>query len=84
MSQTTIKSGIEPLESVVQGLRLGDNVVWQVDFLEDYSYFAEPFANQALRDGRTCIYLRFAPHPPILSPREGLKTIELHPQDRCQ
>ena len=73
----TIHSGIEALDKVLQGIRLGDNVVWQVDRLEDYGYFAEPFAEAAIADHRRLVYLRFASHPPVLSPRAGLETIEL-------
>ena len=47
-----VASGLPPLDEVLQGLRLGDNVVWQVDNLEDYVLFVEPFAQQAIRDGR--------------------------------
>jgi len=72
-------SGLAALDQVLQGLRLGDNVVWQVDRLEDYVQFAEPFARQSLRDGRRCIYLRFAPHPPILPALDGLATITVDP-----
>jgi len=63
MKTKTIKSGLSSLDEVLQGLRYGDNVVWQVDHLDEYKYFAEPFANQAINDWRKCIYLRFAPHP---------------------
>ena len=44
----TVKSGLASLDEVIQGLRYGDNVVWQVDHLEEYIYFAEPFASQAI------------------------------------
>ena len=74
-----ILSGMPPLDDVLQGLRPGDNVVWQVDTLEDYIHFAEPFAAQAMADRRTCLYLRFAPHPPVLQPRPGLTVIEVDP-----
>lgn len=74
-----VKSGIAPLDEVLQGLRLGDNVVWQVDNLEDYLHFARPFAEQAIADGRRCVYLRFAPHLPVLGPRPGLEIVEVDP-----
>jgi len=74
-----VQSGINALDQVLQGLRLGDNVVWQVDALDDYLHFAEPFINQALADRRKCIYLRFAPHAPVLAPGPGLQIIELDP-----
>jgi pyruvate,water dikinase len=79
METETVRSGIVSLDEVVQGLRLGDNVVWQVDRIEDYRYFAEPFASQGIRDGRDCVYLRFAQHAAILEPRPGLTIIELDP-----
>jgi len=68
------------LNEVIKGLRLGDNVVWQVDNLKDYVYFVEPFADQALHNGGNCVYLRFAPHPPIISPRHGLVIKEVDPR----
>ncbi len=79
MKSQSVASGLPPLDQVLQGIRLGDNVVWQVDRLEDYTLFAEPFARQAIRDGRRTIYFRFAPHPPILPAIEGLTTIEVSP-----
>jgi len=80
METETVRSGLAPLDEVIQGLRLGDNVVWQVDRLDEYVYFAEPFASHAIREKRQCIYLRFAPHPEILKDRPGLKVIEVDPE----
>lgn len=80
MATKTVSSGLSALDQTVQGLWLGDNVVWRVDRLEDYSHFAEPFARRAIADGRRCIYLRFAPHPPVLPEIKGVRTIEVDPQ----
>lgn len=79
METSEIPSGIQALDEVLQGIRLGDNVVWQVDRLEDYHYFAAPFAEAAIAARRRLVYLRFASHPPVLAPRPGLETIELDP-----
>jgi hypothetical protein len=79
MRSRTVTSGLPALDQVLQGLRLGDNVVWQVDRLDDYRHFAEPFARQAIRDGRRTIYFRFAPHTPILPAIDGLETIAVNP-----
>ncbi|MCJ7803756.1 MAG: PEP/pyruvate-binding domain-containing protein [Desulfobacterales bacterium] len=79
MDISTIHSGIQALDEVLHGIRLGDNVVWQVDSLEDYRYFAEPFAEAAIVARRRLVYLRFASHPPVLAPRPGMETIELDP-----
>ena len=43
-------SGLLPLDKLLQGLRWGDNLVWQVDQLEDYPYFARAFVTQSIRD----------------------------------
>lgn len=74
-----VESGIKGLDEAIQGLRLGDNVVWQVEYLPDYVFFAEPFIAKALRDGRRCVYIRFAPHPPVLEHRQGLEVVEIDP-----
>jgi hypothetical protein len=79
MATSEVPSGIKALDEVLQGIRLGDNVVWQVDRLEDYRYFAVPFAEAAIAAHRRIVYLRFASHPPVLAPQPGLETIELDP-----
>ena len=79
METSAIPSGIQALDEVLQGIRLGDNVVWQVDRIEDYRYFVQPFAEASIAARRPLVYLRFASHPPVLAPRPGLETIELNP-----
>lgn len=79
VASKTISSGLTPLDELLQGLHLGDNVVWQVDRLEDYPYFVEALAEQAIRDGLDCVYLRFAPHIAILEPRPGLTITRIDP-----
>jgi len=60
-------------------IRLGDNVVWQLDHLEDYPYFAQAFVDGASDTGFDCVYFHFSPHPAILKPRPGLTIIEIDP-----
>ncbi len=79
MRQVSVSSGIGGLDEILESLRLGDNVVWQIDDLSSYVFFVEPFVERALADGRACVYLRFAPHPPVLAPRPGLEVVELDP-----
>ena len=67
------RSGIPMMDEALQHIRLGDNVVWQVPSLREFRIVAERFAEQAIADGRNLIYIRFAEHEPILSPRPGLK-----------
>ena len=68
-----ICSGIPMMDEALQHIRLGDNVVWQVPSLDEFKVVAERFAEQAIADKRNLIYVRFAEHEPILTPREGLR-----------
>ncbi|MBN1692071.1 MAG: hypothetical protein JW845_00770 [Dehalococcoidales bacterium] len=74
-----IQSGLIPLDELLQGLRLGDNVVWKVDRLEDYPYFAQAFIDKAISDGFECVYLTFADQADILKQRPGLKIKKIDP-----
>ncbi|MBE6485321.1 MAG: phosphoenolpyruvate synthase [Methanosphaera stadtmanae] len=62
-----IKCGIEQLDETLDNIRLGDNVVWQVSNLKEFSYFAEPFIKQALEDKRNLVYINFGLHEPLIS-----------------
>ena len=79
MNVPAVSSGIGSLDDILQGLRLGDNVVWQVDSMEDYIHFVKPFVAQAVADGRRCVYIRFALHPPVLEPQAGVEIVEVDP-----
>lgn len=74
-----IQSGLPGMDELLNFIRMGDNVVWSVSDLEDFRFFAVPFAEQAIKDGRNLIYMRFAEHEPLLSPRPGLKICEFDP-----
>jgi hypothetical protein len=80
MPVINVPSGIPALDEVIQGLRVGDNVVWKVGRLEDYMFFAEPFARLSLQNGIRTVYVRFASHPPALSDLPGLEVIEVDPR----
>ncbi|MBM4285011.1 MAG: phosphoenolpyruvate synthase [Deltaproteobacteria bacterium] len=73
-------SGIPALDEILQGLRLGDNVVWQVDGRDSYRKAALPFVRQALQDRRTIVYVSFVPHARILEPLSGYLTTEVDPR----
>ena len=65
-----IKSGILGLDEVLDNIRLGDNVVWNVTNLNEFSYFVDPYVKQAKEDKRNLIYIRFANHPPLIEMTE--------------
>jgi hypothetical protein len=72
-----ISTGIKGLDAVITGLRLGDNVVWQIDDIEDYIDLVKPFVKQALKDKKKVIYMRFAGHKELLKPSSDIKRYEL-------
>ena len=47
-----VLSGLAGLDSMLNHIRLGDNVVWQVDCIEDYIRVVKPYVEQAQKDGR--------------------------------
>ena len=47
-----IRSGIDGIDKVLDFIRFGDNVVWQVSDIEEYAFFVEP-AGQASYQGKT-------------------------------
>ena len=61
-----IFSGYPQMDEILDYIRLGDNVVWQVTDIEEFRMFAEPFAREAVSEGRNVIYIRFAQHEPVL------------------
>ena len=72
-----VRSGIDDMDSALDYIRMGDNVVWQVSSLDEFRVFAGAFAAQAIKDRRNLIYIRFAGHDPILSPMPGLRIVPM-------
>jgi len=70
-------TGLAGLDEVLNGLRLGDNVVWQVDEIEDYRHFVLPFVQNAGMEKRRVVYMRFADHDPLLEPSDYVNVYSL-------
>jgi len=70
-------TGIDGLDAVLTGLEKGDNVVWQVDHIDDFAEFVDPYVERAKQQGRKLIYLRFANHRPLVQPGSGIKICNL-------
>ncbi|MDD5084470.1 MAG: PEP/pyruvate-binding domain-containing protein [Candidatus Omnitrophica bacterium] len=73
-----ISTGIKGLDSVITGLRAGDNVVWQIDDIKDYINLVNPFVRQALKEDKKVIYMRFASHKELLDSSKQIKRYELN------
>jgi len=70
-------TGIEGLDKILCDLKKGDNVVWQVDTIEDYSHFVAPYINKALEDKRKIVYMRFAQHKPLIENQPDVTVYQL-------
>ncbi len=76
-----LSTGLPSLDRVFRGLMPGDNIVWQIDTVEDYLPFVEPYAEYAVRNRQRLIYFRFADHPALLQPQDGISVVELDPNE---
>ncbi len=76
-----VSSGIQGLDKTVDSIRLGDNVVFQVENIEEYQFLARCFAQSCINDKRRTVYIRFAPHEAILGEQEGLTVYNLDPSN---
>ena len=70
-----VMSGIPALDQALDFIRMGDNVVWRVSGLEEFRRFADPFVEQAKKDGRKIIYFRFASHPELVAECPEVKRV---------
>lgn len=73
-----ISTGIGGLDEILNFLRMGDNVVFQVDDVADYKKFVDSYVATALSDGQPIIYMRFAGHAPLFGPEQNIKTYKLN------
>ena len=76
-----ILSGLPGLDKMLNSIRLGDNVVWQVSSMEEYLFFVKPYCTQAINDGRRLIYMHFTGHPLLLDASWQIPTYEFDPSE---
>jgi pyruvate, water dikinase len=74
-------TGLPGLDSVLQRLIPGDNIVWRVDSLDDYLPFVGPFADYTAQHHQPLIYFRFAQHRELLASGSHAEVFQLHPED---
>ncbi|MGN0403813.1 MAG: PEP/pyruvate-binding domain-containing protein [Bariatricus sp.] len=65
-----VSTGMPGLDAAIDMLRMGDNVVWQIDRIEDYVRIVQPYVRQAQQDGRRLVYIRFGKHQEVVRDEE--------------
>jgi hypothetical protein len=65
-----VSTGLKGFDLAIDHLRLGDNVVWQVDTIDSYKAMVASYVIQAKEDHRKLIYVRFGSHESLLEENE--------------
>jgi hypothetical protein len=73
-------TGIVSLDSTLDGLIAGDNVVWQVDDIEDYRPFVDRFVRFGLTTRAPFVYFRFASHRQLIPETPGVQIHNVEPE----
>jgi hypothetical protein len=76
-----VSTGLSGFDQAIDMLRLGDNVVWQVQSIEDYMQVVTPYIRQAQKDKRRLVYFRFGSHEPLMADNEPSVTYKLDPSE---
>ena len=79
-----ILSGIPDMDTALDNIRLGDNVVFRVTDLEEFKVFVKPYVKQAIADKRNLIYIRFASHEPLVEEQDGVKVVHIELSHRFE
>ncbi|MDF2543507.1 MAG: pyruvate kinase [Herbinix sp.] len=74
-----VGTGLSGFDQVIDHLRLGDNVVWQVDSVLSYKKMVDPYVSRALSDNRRIVYIRFGSHNFILEENPNIYVYEIDP-----
>ncbi len=74
-----LTTGVPGLDEVLHGIAPGDNIVWEVEAVPDYTELVLPYAAAAMAAQRPLIYFRFADHTPLLPPGFGAAQHDLDP-----
>ena len=69
-----VSTGLKGFDEVIDHLRFGDNVVWQVDSVSDYKKMVDCFVESAVAENVSLVYIRFANHEPLLGSGHGIET----------
>lgn len=72
-------TGLPHLDTTLQGLLPGDNLVWEIESVDHYQYFIKPFVESALTQEKSLIYFHFSGEKPLLQESGGIRMVTLDP-----
>lgn len=56
----SVPSGLQGFDNLIDDLRYGDNVIWQIDNLNDYKFFVNKLIRKLESDNRKAVYIKFS------------------------
>lgn len=74
----TVSTGFPALDNVIQHLRMGDNVVFQVRDIEMYKKFVTAFLQTNKDSAKKIIYICFTQHAPLLRDSDGIEIFSVN------
>ncbi|MEI7731651.1 MAG: PEP/pyruvate-binding domain-containing protein [Verrucomicrobiota bacterium] len=77
----SFSTGLPGLDKMLQGLRAGDNVVWQVETVDEYLPFVLAYWEECRRQYRKLVYFRFARHRELIRDSMGGIRVRLRPEE---
>ena len=72
-----LSTGLPGFDKVIKQVLPGDNIVWQIDSIDDFWPFVEPYCKNAISSGWKLVYFRFGKHKPFITKEAGAHVIEL-------
>jgi len=73
-----VSTGFTTLDNVLQHLRMGDNVVFQVRNIEVYKKFVLAFIQTNMDLSKKIIYIRFSQHDPLIKDIAGVEVFPVN------
>lgn len=76
-----VSTGFARLDDVIQHLRMGDNVVFQVRDIEVYKNFVKAFIGKNIDTAKKIIYIRFTQHDPLIKNIDGVEVFPVNAEN---
>ena len=73
-----VSTGFSSLDDVIQYLRMGDNVVFQVRAIEVYKRFVKAFVDRNIENAKKIIYIRFTQQEPLINNTDGIEIFSVN------
>ncbi len=76
-----VSTGFATLDNVIQYLRMGDNVVFQVRDIKVYKSFVQAFIEKNMTTSRKIIYIRFTQYDPLITNINGIEIFPVNAEN---